>query len=435
MAKQTVFVNEFTDGILDPNKPMLGPVKDGGTIVANTAPGCWGPMITPQLKGGHEVTVPVFVEGAEVGDAVAIYIESIVPTSSVIASGNDFTIDKNYNGDPFVAAKCPNCGTINPATELVGIGYDSVRCKVCNADISPFKFTNGYTMAFDENKQVGITLNKEAAYEAAKNARENMCIPDNSIQNPIVNFAPHDIVGSISRLKPFLGQLGTVPSKAMPDSHNAGDFGSFLIGAPHDYALTEEELKKHKTDGHMDINKVREGAILIAPVKVKGAGVYIGDAHAMQGDGEIAGHTADIAAIVTLKVKVLKNLNIDGPILIPLEEDLPYLAKPITEKEYRIAKELAKKWGIEKLEKTAPISFIGTGVNLNEAIENGLQRASDVLGLSVPEVMNRVTINGAIEIGRAPGTVTVTFLAPVESLKKAGLYEIVKEHYGLDDLD
>jgi formamidase len=435
LAKQTVFVNEFTDGILDPNKPMLGPVKDGGTIVANTAPGCWGPMITPQLKGGHEVTVPVFVEGAEVGDAVAIYIESIVPTSSVIASGNDFTIDKNYNGDPFVAAKCPNCGTINPATELVGIGYDSVRCKVCNADISPFKFTNGYTMAFDENKQVGITLNKEAAYEAAKNARENMCIPDNSIQNPIVNFAPHDIVGSISRLKPFLGQLGTVPSKAMPDSHNAGDFGSFLIGAPHDYALTEEELKKHKTDGHMDINKVREGAILIAPVKVKGAGVYIGDAHAMQGDGEIAGHTADIAAIVTLKVKVLKNLNIDGPILIPLEEDLPYLAKPITEKEYKIAKELAKKWGIEKLEKTAPISFIGTGVNLNEAIENGLQRASDVLGLSVPEVMNRVTINGAIEIGRAPGTVTVTFLAPVESLKKVGLYEIVKEHYGLDDLD
>ncbi len=53
MAKQTVFVNKLTDGILDPNKDMLGPVKDGGTIVANTAPGCWGgPMITPELKGG-----------------------------------------------------------------------------------------------------------------------------------------------------------------------------------------------------------------------------------------------------------------------------------------------------------------------------------------------------------------------------------------------
>lgn len=60
-ASETVFVNEFTDGILDPKKPMLGPVKDGGHIVANTAPGCWGPMITPCLKGGHEVTKPVMV--------------------------------------------------------------------------------------------------------------------------------------------------------------------------------------------------------------------------------------------------------------------------------------------------------------------------------------------------------------------------------------
>jgi len=58
VASQTVFVNQFTNGILDPTKPMLGPVRDGGHIVANTAPGCWGPMITPEIRGGHEVTVP-----------------------------------------------------------------------------------------------------------------------------------------------------------------------------------------------------------------------------------------------------------------------------------------------------------------------------------------------------------------------------------------
>ncbi len=63
-------------------------VKDGGHIVANTAPGCWGPMITPELKGGHEVTKPVFVEGAEVGDAIAIHINSIRVTSMATASGN-----------------------------------------------------------------------------------------------------------------------------------------------------------------------------------------------------------------------------------------------------------------------------------------------------------------------------------------------------------
>ncbi len=81
-AKNTVYVNTFTDGILDPKKRMLGPVKDGGTIIANTAPGCWGPMITPSIKGGHEVTQPVAVENAEIGDAVVIRIRDITVTST-----------------------------------------------------------------------------------------------------------------------------------------------------------------------------------------------------------------------------------------------------------------------------------------------------------------------------------------------------------------
>lgn len=431
MAMQTVFVNELTNGLLDPKEKMLGPLKDGGTIIANTAPGCWGPMITPALRGGHEVTKPVYVEGAEVGDAIAIFIKSVVITSTVVASGNEFTVEENFLGDPFVAGKCPGCGTMYPETVLEGIGSTSVRCAKCGADVASFKFTNGYTIAFDEDKTIGITLNKEAAEKAAGDASCLMAIPDISIQNPIVTFAPHDIVGNISRLKPFIGQLGTTPSMVMPDSHNAGDFGSFLVGAPHEYALSQEELKAHKTDGHMDVNRVRQGAVVICPVKVEGGGVYVGDVHAMQGDGEIAGHTADVSSTVTLKIKVIKYLNIDGPIILPLVEDLPYLAKPISANERKKAQELSEKWGGMKLENTAPISFVGTGQNLNIAIDNGLERAANALGITVPEVKNRSTINGAIEIGRYPGTATVTFLAPIHLLENIGLYNIIKEHYNL----
>src|SRR5215213_10072323 len=46
---------------------MVGPVRDGGHIVFNSTPGCWGPMITPSIRGGQEVCRPVAVEGAEVG--------------------------------------------------------------------------------------------------------------------------------------------------------------------------------------------------------------------------------------------------------------------------------------------------------------------------------------------------------------------------------
>src|SRR5690349_24943700 len=86
-AAETVFVDRFCDGIIGPGCEQLGPVRDGGHIVANTSPGCWGPMITPAIRGGHEVTRPVAVEGAEVGDAIVLRIRDISVTSMATSSG------------------------------------------------------------------------------------------------------------------------------------------------------------------------------------------------------------------------------------------------------------------------------------------------------------------------------------------------------------
>lgn len=427
-VKQTVYVNEFTDGVLDPSRPMEYRVKDGGHIVAHTSPGCWGPMITPELKGGHEVTKPVYVEGAEVGDAIAIKIESIRVTSIASASGSDEPVSSDFTSDPFVDAKCSGCGRVNPETIVEGIGKDAIRCKHCHTIITPFDLPHGYTMVFDEGRSVGLTLNREAAEQVAKDAKAYMNIPEHSIQHPILTLAPHDLVGMVARIRPFLGQLGTTPKRAFPDSHNAGDFAQALIGAKHDYALTKDELAD-RTDGHMDVERVREGAILICPVKIPGGGVYLGDMHAMQGNGEIAGHTTDVSGIVHLQVHVLRDLQLDGPILLPNEEDLPFLAKPFTEQELKTAQELSKKWGIETIEESYPISFIGTGANLNEATNNGLERAAKLFHVSVPEIMNRATVTGSIDVGRHPGVVTVTFLAPEEYLAKRNLRDLVKRFY------
>lgn len=427
-AKQTVFVDQFTNGILDPNQKMDYFVKDGGFIVANTAPGCWGPMITPALKGGHEVTKPVFVEGAEVGDAIAIHIKNIDVTSTVTASGNDEPVIGRFTGDPFVDAKCPECGIVNPETVIKGIGEKAVHCANCDADITPFVFTHAYSMAFNEEKSIGLTLEKEAAEKIAEDGRLYMNTPEASIQNSILTFDPHDMPGVIARLRPFLGQLGTTPARAFPDSHNTGDFEQFLLGASHDYGMTELELED-RTDGHMDINRVRTGAILICPVKITGGGVYLGDLHAMQGNGEIAGHTADVAGIVNLQVTVLKKINLEGPILLPVKEDLPYLAQPFTEEEKHQAAVLGKDWQVEEIEESYPISFIGSGADLNQATANGLKRAAELFKITVPEVMNRATITGSIEIGRHPGMVTVTFLAPKSYLQASNLYELIKKQY------
>jgi len=426
-----VFANRFTDGVLDPSKPMIGPVKDGGIIVANTAPGCWGPMITPELKGGHEVTIPVAVEGAEVGDAIAIKIININVTSLATSSGNDTCPDPSrFKGDPYVAKQCPSCGKYHPKTEIKGIGQKSIHCASCGAEISPFEFTNGYTVAFDHERNLALTLDKAGAEKIAGEAVKFSAKPDNSIQNPILTFAPSDLVGVATRMRPFVGQLGTTPSEPFPDSHNAGDFGTFLVGAPHEYSKTAEQLS-HRTDGHMDVNQVRAGAVLICPVKVPGGGVYVGDMHAFQGNGEIAGHTADVSGLITLQVRVIKGLALEGPILLPLEEDLTFLAKPLSCCEKKQLQSLMSEWDIEKIEENAPIAFIGTGGNLNDAISNGMDRAAKLLKMSVPEVMNRATIAGGIDIGRAPGVVLVTFRCPVDKLEEIGLLQLIKQHYDI----
>lgn len=433
-AKRSVVVSTYTNGVLDPTMPMLGPVQNGGTIVANTAPGCWGPMITPRLHGGHEVTQPVHVDGAEPQDGLVIRIRDITVTSLATASGHDEFVEGHFHGDPYVAARNPSTGEIRPETRVEGVGQDAVRDVMTGDPVTPFRMVNGYTVVFDETRQVGITVDRATAERIGGNAEHYAALPDNSVQHPILVWAPHDIVGMPVRLRPFLGQLGTTPSKPFPDSHNAGDFGSALIDAPHEYGLAAEDLA-HRTDGHMDIDAVRAGAILVAPVRIVGGGVYIGDMHAMQGDGEIAGHTTDVSGSVTLQVEVLAKPGVErggleGPVLFPLEEDLPPLARPLTASEERRIATLAAAQGIE-VETLAPVSFVGTGPDLNTATDNGLRRAAKALGLSEAEVRNRATVNGAIEIGRNPGVIQVTFLAPLSALDAAGLGALAREQYGI----
>ncbi|MFW6097503.1 MAG: acetamidase, partial [Chloroflexota bacterium] len=89
----------------------------------------------------------------------------------------------------------------------------------------------------------------------------------------------------------------------------------------------------------------------------------------------------------------------------------------------------AQQWGMDQVEDSLPISVIGTGPDLNAATDNGLERAAQLFGMTVPEVRNRATITGAIEIGRHPGVVQVTFRAPVDLLEKNGLLGFARDQY------
>jgi len=132
-----------------------------------------------------------------------------------------------------------------------------------------------------------------------------------------------------------------------------------------------------------------------------------------------------------LRVDILKGRTLEGPVLFPLLEDLPPLGRPLDQSEMKKVRYLAAQWGLKNIEESAPISIVGSGPNLNSATQLGLRRAADLLSMTVPEVMNRATITGAIEIGRHPGVVQITFLAPLAAIEKARLLPFVQEQYGI----
>ncbi len=126
-------------------------------------------------------------------------------------------------------------------------------------------------------------------------------------------------------LRPFLGCLGVAP--AMDESRST--------------------IVPEFFGGNMDTPEVRVGTTVYFPVNAPGALLYLGDGHAVQGEGEIAGTAAEIAMNITFKVDLLKGRRITTPRL----EDDTYLMtagsyRPL-EDAMRIASHELIQWMVE----------------------------------------------------------------------------------------
>ena len=92
-------------------------------------------------------------------------------------------------------------------------------------------------------------------------------------------------------LRPFLGCIGVAPA--------GGEARASTVPA--------------EFGGNMDAPEVRPGYTLYLPVNVPGALLYLGDGHAAQGDGEIAGTAIEVPLRVRLQVQLLKRKKIGWP--------------------------------------------------------------------------------------------------------------------------
>jgi acetamidase/formamidase len=91
--------------------------------------------------------------------------------------------------------------------------------------------------------------------------------------------------------KPMLGCVGVAPAGDFaPTSSPSGPYG-----------------------GNLDYNEIGEGSTVILPVYQPGALLFIGDGHALQGDGEPTGTGIETSMAVEFVVEVRKKVSLSGP--------------------------------------------------------------------------------------------------------------------------
>jgi len=93
-------------------------------------------------------------------------------------------------------------------------------------------------------------------------------------------------------LRPMLGCIATAtsPAQAPPGTGDSGYFG-----------------------GNMDFNEITEGATVYLPVMNPGALLYLGDGHAVMGDGEINGNALETSTDVEFTVDVIPGKRVGFP--------------------------------------------------------------------------------------------------------------------------
>src|SRR5260370_36120468 len=63
----------------------------------------------------------------------------------------------------------------------------------------------------------------------------------------------------------------------------------------------------------MEVPGMGQGSITYLPVRSPGARLFIGDAHACQGDGEVCGTAVEYASTTTIHVDLIKGWHIEWP--------------------------------------------------------------------------------------------------------------------------
>ncbi len=163
-------------------------------------------------------------------------------------------------------------------------------------------------------------------------------------------------VDLIFKAAPMLGCIGVAPAgDQAPTSGPAGAYG-----------------------GNLDYKEIREGATVMLPVSVPGAYLFIGDGHALQGDGEAVGSGIETSLDVQFTVSLRKNARLTEPRVENAEYLISIGARTATDRSLNQALTIANsdmmRWLVEeyKIEPIAAHLLIGHEARYDVAALSGV---------------------------------------------------------------
>jgi len=216
-------------------------------------------MAALDLNLVHPMTGPVFIEGAERGDVLAVTLVDIEPDQygyTVIVPGFGFLRDI-YTEPYLVNWRLSRTHAVSDQMPGIKVPYEAFMGSVGVLPGAP---------------EVTTWLAREAALAAA---------------------------GGVA--------LPPEPTGALPSAVCGPD------GSNKDECL--RTIPPRENGGNMDVQQMQVGTTLLLPCFIDGCGLFVGDVHYAQGDGEVSGTAIEMGAVVTVTTEVRKGQGavIKGP--------------------------------------------------------------------------------------------------------------------------
>src|SRR5262245_29306719 len=246
---------------------------DPFTWIARRAP-------TPPPGGPrtHQFSATVFHNyfSSKIEPALHIFPVDSVETRTVDAGGIDEMGKRRANGGnpltgPFFVEGATPGDTLVVKLTRVRLNRDSAAS---GDQISSGALGAGYyrNLKFDEKFESSWALDRTAG--VARLAKPTDRLKDYTVP-----------------LRPMLGCIGVAPPQEM-------SFRSGFLGA---------------WGGNLDYNELREGVTVYLPIYHPGALLFVGDGHAVQGDGELTGDALETSMDVSFTVDLIRGKSVPMP--------------------------------------------------------------------------------------------------------------------------